>query len=170
MRHIAAVLTLLFAGAATAATPAWKLTPSGWGPAKIGMTRAQVSKLLHVELEGDFFAGGDSCQELVAPNDSLAGLYFMFEDDRLTRITASEPSAVATPRGIHAGSTLGEVKKAYGAVLKAEPHKYEDPPAEYLTYWLKPDRSGVRFEVNPQGKVESIHAGSSSIQYVEGCA
>ena len=43
-------------------------------------------------------------------------------------------------------------------------------PAEYLTFWLKPEKSGVRLETNMQGKVESIHAGTSSIQYVEGCA
>jgi hypothetical protein len=54
--------------------------------------------------------------------------------------------------------------------MKVEPHLYEDSPAEYLTLWLKRDRGGVRFETDMQGKVESIHAGTSSIQYVEGCA
>jgi hypothetical protein len=166
----AAALALLLAGGAAAETPTWKLTPSGWGPARIGMTSAQISKVLHVELEGDFFATEGSCQELVAADGSLPGLFFMFEDGKLTRITASEPSAVATPKGMHIGSTADEVSKAYGAGLKAEPHKYEGPPAQYLTYWLKPERSGVRFEMDMQGKVESIHAGMTSIQYVEGCA
>jgi hypothetical protein len=68
------------------------------------------------------------------------------------------------------GSTIDEVRKAYGAALVTEPHKYESPPAEYLTFWLKPEKRGVRFETDLNGKVEAIHAGTSSIQYVEGCA
>ena len=141
------------------------------------MTRAQVSKVLHVALEGDAFDGEGTCQELVSADNALPGLFFMFERGKLTRITATESSAVATPRGMHVGSTNEEVRKAYGRGLKAEPHHYEDAPneylafpAEYLTFWLKPDRSGVRFEMDMQGKVEAIHAGTSSIQYVEGCA
>jgi len=168
MTQLAALAALLTTAASPA--PSWPLTPSGWGPARIGMTRVQVSKMLHVELEGDFFANEGSCQELVAADGSLPGLFFMFEGDKLTRITATEPSAVTTPRGMHVGSTGGEVRKAYGDGLKAEPHHYEDAPAEYLTFWVRPDRSGVRFETDMHGKVESIHAGTSSIQYVEGCA
>lgn len=141
------------------------------------MTRAQVSKVLDVELEGEAFDSEGTCQELVGAADALPGLFFMFERGKLTRITVTEPSAVATPRGMHVGSTIQEVRKAYGRGLKAEPHHYEDAPneyltfpAEYLTFWLKPDHSGVRFEMDMQGKVESIHAGTSSIHYVEGCA
>ncbi len=158
--------------AATSSVPTydWKLTPTGWGPVKMGMTREQVSKALHVQLEGDFFAREGSCIELVDADNVLPGLHFMFEEDKLTRISASEPSAVMTPRGTHVGSTVDEVRKAYGAGLKEEPNHYEDAPAEYMTFWLKPDLSGVRFETDMHGKVETIHAGTSSIQYVEGCA
>ena len=168
----------LFAAAAafllTAAVPApayhWKLTPSGWGPVRMGMTRAQVSKALHAELQGNFIDDEGTCQELVGVDDALQGLFFMFEEGKLPRITATEPSAVITPRGMHVGSSAGEVRKAYGAGLKSEPHKYEEQPAEYLTFWLQPEKSGVRFETDVNGKVEAIHAGTSSIQYVEGCA
>lgn len=163
------VLALLATAAAPA--PTWKLTPSGWGPVKIGMTRAEAEKVLHVTLEGEAFDNeGGRCVELYSEEPSLTGLYFMFEDNRLTRITVTEPSAIATPRGARVGSTTDDVRKAYGAGLIAEPHKYEDPPAEYLTFWLKPEKSGVRFETDIQGKVETIHAGLSSIQYVEGCS
>lgn len=164
-----AVIAFLLATTSVPATT-WTLTPDGWGPARIGMTRAQVSKALHVELQGNFIDNEGTCQELVGVDDALTGLFFMFEDGKLTRISATEPSAITTPRGLHVGSTDEEVRKAYGEGLKAEPHHYEEPPAEYLTFWLKPGRSGVRFETDMHGKVESIHAGLSSIQYVEGCA
>lgn len=170
MKPIIAGLALLLTAAAPAPSYDWKLTPAGWGPVRIGMTRAQVSKVLHAELQGDFIDNEGTCQELVGVDDALLGLFFMFEDGKLTRISADEPSTVATPRGVHVGSTVEEVRKAYGAELKAEPHHYEGPPAEYLTYWLKPEKSGVRFETDMNGKVETIHAGDSSIQLVEGCA
>ena len=168
MKRLAILLTVLATGAGPA--PQWTLSPTGYGPARIGMTRAQVSKALHVELEGEAFDNEDSCIDLIGANDTLPGMYFLFEDGKLTRISATEPSAVTTPRGLHVGSTAEEVRKAYGPALKAEPHYYEDLPAEYLTFWLKPEKSGVRFETDRQGKVESIHAGGGSIQYVEGCA
>jgi len=169
-RLLLLLLGCLLGEASSAEAPKWPLTPAGWGPAHIGMTRAQVSAALHVQLEGDAFDNEGSCIDLVGADDALPGLFFMFEEGKLTRISATEPSAVITPRGLHIGSTAEEVRKAYGTGLVEEPHKYEEPPAEYLTFWLKPKRSGVRFETDMQGKVEAIHAGTSSIQYVEGCA
>ena len=162
---IAALLT----SAATPPTYDWKLTPAGWGPVRIGMTREQVTKTLKVDLQGDAFDNEGSCVNLYGADGVLPGLFFMFEDGKLTRISATGPSAVATPRGMHVGSTAEEVRKAYGSGLVTEPHKYEDAPAEYLTFWLRPSKSGVRFETDMQGKVEEIHAGNDSIQLVEGC-
>jgi hypothetical protein len=169
MRLVPAI-ALLLVSQATAKTPDWRLTPTGWGPVKIGMTRMQVSKALNVELQGNFIDSEGTCQELVGVDDALEGLFFMFEDGKLTRITATEPSAVMTPRGIHVGSTDDEVRKAYGTGLEIEPHHYEEAPAEYLTFWLDPAKNGVRFETDLHGKVESIHAGNDGSQYIEGCA
>jgi hypothetical protein len=158
----------------TAAAPApsydWKLTPTGWGPVRIGMNRDQVQKALKVELEGEAFDNEGSCIELFPESEELKGTYFMFLDGKLSRISVVESGKIATPRDIHVGSTADEVRVAYGEKLQAEPHHYVDLPAEYLTYWLKPGKSGVRFETDAQRKVETIHAGDASIQYVEGCA
>jgi len=170
VRPLATALALLLTAGASAEAPSWKLTPSGWGPAHIGMTRAQVSSALHLQLEGDAFDNEGKCIDLIASDDALPGLNFMFVDGRLSRITVSSPSQVVTPRGIGIGATADEVSKAYGPEIKVEPHHYYGEPAEYLTYWLKPDKSGVRFETNVQAKVETIHAGNDTIQYVEGCA
>ena len=164
------LVSCLLGAAVAAEAPSWRLTPSGWGPARIGMTRAQVTAALHQTLEGDAFDNEGACVELVAADNALPGLYFMFEEGRLTRISATEPSQIATPRGMHVGSTAEEVRQAYGPGLSTNPHKYEEPPAEYLTFWLQPGKHGVRFETDMRGKVEAIHAGGPSIQYVEGCA
>lgn len=169
MKLIALVAALL---ATTTSPPAydWKLTPAGWGPVRIGMTRAQAEKVLAIPLEGEAFDNEGSCTELYSSEQKLAGLYFMFQDGKLTRISAASPSVIKTPRGLGVGSTDEEVRKAYGAQLQTEPHHYEGEPAEYLTYWLKPKVRGVRFETDIQHKVETIHAGNDSIQLIEGCA
>ena len=158
-------------GAATA-TPAndWKLTPEGWGPVRIGMTRSQVTKALNTELVGDAFDNEGRCIELYAPDDALPGMFFMFLDGKLSRISATKPN-IKTPRNIGIDSTAAEVRKAYGGKLQAEPIYYiGDPPGEYLTYWIRPKPRGVRFEIGPTGSVATIDAGILSIQHVEGCA
>jgi hypothetical protein len=170
VRRLAIAIALLLVAGASAETPSWKLSPSGWGPAHIGMTRAQVSSALHVQLEGDAFDNEGKCINLVASDDALPGLFFMFLDGRLSRISVTEPSHVTTPRGLGIGATADEVRNVYGPEIKAEPHHYYGEPAEYLTYWLQPDKRGVRFETDTNRRVETIHAGNDSIQYVEGCA
>lgn len=164
----AALIGLLLT--ASAPTYDWKLTPAGWGPVRVGMTRAQTEKALALHLEGDAFDNYGSCIELYSSNQKLSGLYFMFLDGKLSRISANGTSTIKTPRGIHVGSSADEVRKLYGPKLQAEPHHYTGAPAEYLTYWLKPKASGVRFETDAEGKVETIHAGTDSIELVEGCA
>jgi len=170
VKALAGALALLVGTAPATPGYDWKLTPAGWGPVKVGMNRAQTEKALKIELEGEAFDNEGSCIELYSVEAPLAGLYFMFLDGKLSRISAASPSKIATPRGIAAGSTAEEVRKAYGEKLEAEPHHYTGAPAEYLTYWLKPKVRGVRFETDTAGKVETIHAGNDSIQLIEGCA
>ena len=94
---------------------------------------------------GDAFDNEGSCIELFPQSEELKGSYFMFLDGKLSRISVVE-SAIATPRGIAVGSDRRRGPDAYGEKLQAEPHHYLDLPAEYLTYWLKPEARGVRFD------------------------
>ena len=128
-------MKLLLIAAMLATAPAmpsydWKLTPSGWGPVRIGMNRDQVSKALHARLEGDAFDNEGSCIELFPESEALKGTYFMFLDGKLSRISVAQPGKVVTPSGIHVGSTAAEVRTAYGEKLQAEPHHYLGEPAE----------------------------------------
>ena len=167
---VAALLAALIAMAEPTAVPAWRLTPAGLGPVRIGMNRDQVAKALKTELEGEAFDNEGSCIELFPQSEELKGSYFMFLDGKLSRISVTDPNKIVTPRGIGVGATADDVRKAYGPKLEAEEHHYSGAPAEYLTYWLKPKARGVRFETDANGKVDIIHAGNDSIQYVEGCA
>lgn len=169
-------IAILLAAAALTATPAhaqpprnWPLTPEGYGPARLGMTRNQVQDALDVALQGRPLEPGASCIELV-PERGYPDMVFMFLDGRLSRIAVEGASRVATPRGIHVGASAAEVRRAYPTGLQAEEHAYTGAPAEYLTFWTRPNRRGVRFATDENRRVDTIIAGNSSIQYIEGCA
>jgi hypothetical protein len=158
-------------GARDDSTP--PLTVEGYGPVTIGMTLEEARAASAAPLnEGGGITDEDAqyCQEqpwTVADGDKL---YLMFEEGRLTRITAdSDASHVRTAQNVGVGSTDAEVRTAYQGVVES-PAKYNDPPAHDLTAWTTPDQAGLRFEINEAGVVTQVHAGGAAIQYVEGCA
>ena len=150
------------------AAAAAHLTPDGWGAVKIGMTQAQVAKALGAKLEGEPIDDATTCLEQIS--GAYPDMWFMFLDRKLARISVGEKSKVTTPRGIGIGASAAKVRRKYARGLQAEPHHYLDLPGEYLTYWTVPKKRGVRFETDVKRRVETIHAGDDSIQYIEGCA
>lgn len=158
------------------------LTAEGFGPLRIGMSRAEVMKALGGDSDPEAVGGPDpeSC-DMFRPVRAPEGMLVMIEEGRLTSISLTEGSKVATDRGLRLGATAASVRAAYGKALRAEPHKYEEVPAEYLTVWAKhaplkasdaaaPGARGINYEIGGKGLVQAIHAGGPSIQYVEGCA
>jgi hypothetical protein len=166
MRIAAALIGSALAIPAAAQSPQWRLTPDGLGPVRIGMTRDEVTRIVGAPLEGEELTEG--CIETQSAR-GWGGVWFMFEEGRLSRISVGEQSRVTTPRGIGIGAAEAAVRRAYGRGLRSEGHHYRGPPARYLTYWLQPGVRGVRFETDERRRVETIHAGRASIQYVEGC-
>jgi hypothetical protein len=168
--------TILLAAVALSATSAlaqprpWHLTPDGYGPVRIGMTRAQVERALNVRLEGEPVDDANVCIEMGAERGEHRDLIFMFLERRLSRIAAIDASRVTTPRGIGIGATAAQVRRTYGRGLLAEEHTYIGRPAEYLTFWTVRNRRGVRFSTGTDRRVETIIAGNDSIQLIEGCA
>lgn len=157
------------------------LTALGWGPLKIGMTAAQITAALGPDANPEAVGGPDTeaCDQY-RPARAPEGMLVMVEKGRLTRISLIRAAKVKTDRGLGLGVPAATVRAAYGAKVQSTPHKYGEPPQEYLTVWavgggpadrLVPATSrGIQYEVNGTGKVGSIHAGGPSILYVEGCA
>ena len=164
----------LLRGAAIALVPElssgalhWPLTPAGYGPVRMGLTPQQAQHALGVELKLLPGANG-RCQQFAAgPGHDFL---LMFEGGRLTRISAYGESPVQTPRGVGIGASEAAVRRLYGSSLEVEEHEYLGLPAKYLTYWLISGQSGVRFVTDQFRRVSEIHAGTSSIRHVEGCA
>lgn len=191
----ALVLTLIAAGALTAgcqATPESTeatshgaaadtapaagprpLTPDGWGPLRIGMTRAEVVAAAGEDANPEAVGGPEPevCDQW-RPAGAPAGMIVMLENGRLSRITLVRGSEVETAAGLGPGDAAVAVEAAHpGAVVT--PHRYIEPPASYMTVWASgpdtPEPRGIVYEIGADGRVSHVHAGGPAIRYVEGC-
>lgn len=111
----------------------------------------------------------DACMTYASPKHPE--IYAMVEGGKVQRITVKKDAEFKLADGIGYGSTEAAVRKAYPAFV-AEPHKYADAPAKYLTSPdAKDGASGIRFEIGGEGTVQLIHIGlRPALEYVEGCA
>lgn len=173
---------------ATPAEPAAPSTPvdanavtaRGWGPLRIGMSRAEVEAALGSDANPDAVGGPDpaSC-DMFHPARAPDGLMVMVENGVLTSLWLSRDATLKTDRGFGVGDQAAAIKTAYGAAATASPHKYSEPPAEYITAWASgggadyvenPAARGISYHIGNDGRVQHVAAGGPSIQYVEGCA
>ena len=154
------------------------LTADGIGPLRIGMTKDEVITAVGDTRTPDAVGIPGECIEF-QPQRAPDGVWVMIESGKLTSITLGDLSTVKTDKGFGLGDTPDAVKAGYPDA-KTTPHKYQDKPAEYITWWKGGPRNepyveddaarGIVFEVDGTGRVGAIHAGGPSIQYVEGCA
>ncbi len=150
------------------------ITPDGWGPLRIGMTRAEVVAAAGEDANPDAVGGPDpeQCDEF-RPTRAPPGILVMIEQGVLTRISVNRNSDIRTPEGFGVGDAGADVVAAYEARAQVEPHQYSEAPAKYITVWRDgvsgADRRGIRYEVNSTGNVMHVRAGGPAIEYVEGC-
>ena len=157
------------------------LSAQGWGPLRIGMTRAEVVAALGEDANPNAVGGPDpeSCDQF-RPEQAPENLLVMLEQGVLTRISVADGSDLETDRGFGVGDSAADIKADYGDEAQVSPHKYSEAPAEYITVWTDgpsdepyredADARGVVYEIGNDGNVSTIHVGGPSIQYVEGCA
>jgi hypothetical protein len=156
------------------------VTAQGWGPLRIGMTRAEVEAALGPDASPNAVGGPDpeAC-DMFRPERAPAGLMVMIENGVLTSLWLSRDAALKTDRGFGVGDQAAAIKTAYGPAATASPHKYSEPPAEYITTWASgggadyvqdPAARGISYHIGNDGRVQHVAAGGPSIQYVEGCA
>ncbi|MBB4857130.1 hypothetical protein HNO88_000427 [Novosphingobium chloroacetimidivorans] len=112
---------------------------------------------------------GDACRVVSSPDHP--GVYAITANGIVRRITVGKRSTVKLVEGIGVGASETDVRKWF-AGFREEPHKYEAPPAKYLTApnAARSD-SALRFEIGQDGKVALIHVGTMpELGLVEGCA
>jgi hypothetical protein len=150
------------------------LTPDGWGPLRIGMSRAEVVAAAGEDAHPDAAGGPDPerCDEF-RPRNAPDGVFVMIEDGLLTRISVSRNTDISTPAGFRVGDSGTVVLDEYGARASIDTHPYLESPAKYITVWSTRDpqtqRRGIRYEIDSDGDVVFLRGGGPSIENVEGC-
>jgi hypothetical protein len=164
LRRLAALGLLAICSAGSAAA-AEVVGIHGLGPAKFGMTLQQFNRVAGAQAQVPTETDEQTC--FYAEATRWPGVSFMFENRRLRRIDV-RAEYLGTARGIHVGSTISQVKLAYGPGVVDEPHHYSGPEDRYLTVQLS--RSiAVRFETS-DNRVDNFYIGDrQQVQYVEGC-
>ena len=157
------------------------ITSNGWGPLRVGMTRAEVTAAVGAGNPNAVGGADPQACDLFHPTNAPNGMLVMIQQDVLTSIILRNNTELRTDRGFGVGDASAAVKAAYGADAASEPHKYVDG-AEYITSWTTgapanpttfvedPAARGIRYETDAQGVVTAVHAGGPSIQNVEGCS
>lgn len=149
--------------AGTQAAPTDALTLAGLGDLRIGEAIPEGSQWAERGAQAS-----DECRTVTSPE--YPGAYAIVIDDTVQRITLGQRSDL-TLDGLGIGAAEEAVRERFPA-LTEDLHKYESPPAKYLT---SPDasegRSAMRFEIGSEGVVKLIHVGRMPVlAYVEGCS
>jgi hypothetical protein len=117
-RTLAAVVLMI---AVSWAADDWVVRADGVGPAKVGMSPAQLSVAVHQRFAMPTGKGDRSCF-YVNPK-SHPQIAFMIEDGKLVRVDVDK-RGISTMEGVQLGNTQARAQRVYGARLTVEPSKY----------------------------------------------
>lgn len=142
----------------------WAVSETGTGPVEIGMTVAEASQALGVELTD--VESGDSCH-YVKPQSGPSGISLMVVDGRIARVDVDDPSIV-TSVGAQVGDSEERIRMLYMNQVEVTPHKYTD--GHYLTVIPTNNQGRIIFETDGE-KVTRFRAGKMpEVEWVEGCS
>jgi hypothetical protein len=144
----------------------WRLSETGIGPVRVGMTVAEAAAALP---DGAAHPETQECA-YVGLSGLPVGVSLMTEGGRVVRVDVDDSSAVATARGARVGWTEAQVLAAYPGA-RVQPHKYED--GHYLVAIPGAPADTVHrivFET-ARGVVTRFRGGViPAVEYVEGCS
>jgi hypothetical protein len=146
-------------GASPALAP---ITTAGWGPVRVGMSVADVSRALG----GDFAARDSAIGCHYRSSAKAPGLLFMIENGRVVRVE-TKSRAFATPSGVRVGDTEAAAMKSYGGRARVTPHKYS-AAGHYLTIPTSDGKAAVVIETDGSTIVAIRGGRRPAVEYVEG--
>jgi hypothetical protein len=162
-----AVVCVMAASAEARITLQSRLSTSGLGPLKIGMTASQAERAIGFPLDLNRNAGGPDSPcftATVLPN--RYNVFVLGTGFRVASISVLKRS-VATRSGIRVGDSVARLRATYGEQLVAKPQFYT--PAQ-LQYEIHDGNRKLIFSTD-NAKLTSMIAGRKpEVDYVEGCA
>ena len=151
---------------APAPKPAWAVSPTGYGPIRVGWTVAELNAALNENLRPAYQAS-DEC-DYVHPASVPRRVNLMVVKDTVVRIDV-DTTGVLTDKGAGVGDSEQRISELYGPV-RVEFHKYR--PGGHNLIVTDPADSMLRiiFETD-SGRVVRYRAGRRPpVDYVEGCS
>jgi len=171
MKTFVALTTLFLALATSALATDQGVGFDGISPVRVGMTLRQAEQALHAKLRINSETDSDPsiCATFYAEGRDLP-ISYMFEHGRVTRAALGDEgatSSIKTANGIGLGSTLPQIKRAYGRQGTWHRNTYTDEPVFEIK--STDGRSAILFYTE-RGRVTRIIAGRlPSAEYIEGC-
>lgn len=145
-----------------------RLTFDGLGPARIGMSRAELASALGDRLSNDDATDDARRCEMVHAESTDGSVSYLLTDGVLARIDI-DTDQVLSLSGLGLGSAEAAVIATYAGRVTVTPHAYSGPEGKYLTLHSRDGRRGMRFETSG-GQVSRFYAGTArAIEYIEGC-
>jgi hypothetical protein len=143
------------------------VTLDGVADARPGMTAAQVSQRWGLPLRPRYEVRAD-CGQAVVERSGVRGYALFTPRDRFGAVFLRR--GVVTGKGIKVGSTLAELRDAYGT-LPSRPDRYIHGGRQYFLRRSRAPHWELRFDVGPRQRVAQIAFGERrAVRLDEGCA
>lgn len=145
------------------------LTTDGLGPLQVGMTPADVSRVLGKTVTPQYLGEGTECGTVSPYGGAHPPVDLMFSNDRLVVVSAFS-GPLRTPSGFGIGTPESAIRSKFGNALEVTQHEYV-PQGHYLSFTATSDPSHRLVFETDGSAVTAMHGGKSPyVNYVEGCA
>jgi predicted small secreted protein len=149
----------------TAGPDAWRVSPTSFGPLRIGQTVAEAA----AAVGGGFAAAPDAapaCSYAVWP-EAPAGVQVMLVNDTVVRVDVTQAGVTTVELG-RIGDAEGRIQSLYAGKMLLAPHKYT--AGKYMIV-MPPEDSVHRIVFETDGKVVTeFRAGREpEVEWVERC-
>ena len=160
-------VTLPAAASAAPVTQQSRITQSGLGSMRLGMTVDQAQRRTGQRIQNTLFTPGDNACGIAQLFPQSLGVNMQTTNLRITVINVSSPG-ISTRSGIEVGDRVPALRRAYGSRLRSEPNKYTPKARDY---WVRFGNRKLKFYGNPRGVITQISSGRlPEVDFVEGCS
>jgi hypothetical protein len=143
------------------------VTLDGVGGVVPGLTPAQVSARWRIPIRLGPDTVSQGCQTGEVRRAGVRG-YVLFENGRFGAVFFDR--GARTPSGITIGSTVAQLRRAYGSRLRVEHHAYVPGGHYYFLRRRQAPHWQIRFDSNAKNRITQIAFGGRAASYIEGCA